>query len=86
MSELLPHPPRIGLSFPSPRKRNWLAGEAAGEEVDFRGLLIYLPHILIAWNQRPVLLQDLPAEGIRLSLPDDLHACPLEAKVDPAYA
>jgi len=85
-TELRPKPAVIFLSFPFSRKRNWLAGEPAADEVD-------LPvcfrcwregsHVALSFDVWPVFFKYPLAVRINFNLPTALHSSPFKPKVEP---
>lgn len=82
--ELRPQPTRIRLATPLAGEGDGLAWESPGDEVNGGG--IEGSDVIMSWDSRPVLLQDAPAERIKLHLPRARHAGALEARVHAANA
>ena len=71
------------------RNRNVLAGEAPRDQVGRQRPHLVIRHrryVIAPPQTRPVLVQHRAAVRLNLDLPDNLHARPLEAKVDHADA
>src|SRR5690606_15864230 len=71
------------VAFSHSRKREILAREASDPHVGNRdSCMVEGGYIVPAWNLRPMTLQDLPAEGLHLTLEGDLESGVLEADLE----
>lgn len=86
-SHLRPEPAVIARASALPGDGDRLAGESAGNKVNWPELITdHLMDVRDPWHVGPVARKDVDAEGVPLDLPDDRHTERFGGEVEPADA